>query len=425
MTSVPHVEETMHSAMFWIEHLQLGEEPLFTPEDRAQWHALWVRQGESLVDLVSVSPTIPAHRIRTWLDADDQFEDTLFTAQNVPLEPSFWLRVRENCNRPVEGSQIACRYAFATARASLRTLPTSTGAFKEGQVPHFDRMQETAIHLFEPLIVFHSSGDGLFSYVQMHNYRGWVQSDEIAMTDRQTFLDYVGNEHFLTAADSFEIQTHAGSKRIEYGARLPLQASSESEWSVLLPGRTEFGRFYPLVARVDIGPTAQVGPLSSTRRTLLEQAFRLLGEAYGWGDEQGLHDCSSFVMDVYRTIGLDLPRNAGEQERLVGVAKSVFSATMTPSERRAVLLRSHQAGDLLYMAGHTMIYLGEWEGRLYVLHDYSGYAVAQGQGDFRSVTVMEIGVSPLELHLTSGKTFLEALTTAISFAGFRGEVRAV
>jgi cell wall-associated NlpC family hydrolase len=159
--------------------------------------------------------------------------------------------------------------------------------------------------------------------------------------------------------------------------------------------------------------------LSSTRRTLLEQAFRLLGEAYGWGDEQGLHDCSSFVMDVYRTIGLDLPRNAGEQERLAGVAKSAFSATMTPAERRAVLLRSHQAGDLLYMAGHTMIYLGEWEGRLYVLHDYSGYAVAKGPGEFRSVTVMEIGVSPLELHLTSGKTFLESLTTAISFAGFR------
>jgi len=420
MMSVPHVEEAMHSATFWTEHLQLGEELLFTPEDCVQWHALWMRHEPSLVDLASVSPAIPAQRIRAWLDADDQFEDALFTAQNVPLEPSFWLRVRENCSRPGDGGQIVCRYAFATVRASLRTLPTSIGVFKEGQAPHFDRMQETAIHLFEPLIVLHSSGDGLFSYVQMRNYRGWVRSDEIAMTDRQTFLDYVGNEHFLTAADSFEIQTHAGSKRIEYAARLPLRTASESEWSVLLPGRTASGCFYPLVARVDGGPTAQVGPLPCTRRTLLEQAFRLLGEAYGWGDEQGLHDCSSFVMDVYRTVGLDLPRNAGDQERLPGVVKSVFSAAMTQAERRAVLLRCHKAGDLLYMPGHTMIYLGEWAGRLYVLHDYSGYAVAQGKEGFHSVAVMEIGVSPLELHLTSGKTFLEALTTAISFAGFRG-----
>lgn len=412
------MSEELHSAQFWSHHMKLNDQPLFTEEQRIQWHALWSHNVPSITDLASFPKQISHDQIRLWLDADDDgFREPFYDEHNQLLTNIFWTAVRDNCNKPTDERSITCTYAFAITRVDVRTLATSTGVFKEGQAPRFDRMQETAVHTFEPLIVLHRSRDKTFVYVQAQYYRGWVRNDQLAVVDYESFLRQLGSNHFLVVTGrTVTVTTTTADEHIqvEFAARLPLDQNYASPFVVTLPGRDENGMFYARSGSIASHADVHVGFLPCTRQSIVTQAFKLLGEPYGWGDEQGLHDCSSFVMDVYRVFGLNLPRNAGDQEQLPGVSRIVLSSDMTDLDRRRAFLDC-QSGDLIYMPGHTMIYLGEWEKRLYVIHDFSGYAERLDDGSFTYVPVLQVGVSPLEFYLLSGTTYLDALTTVLTF----------
>ena len=82
---------------------------------------------------------------------------------------------------------------------------------------------------------------------------------------------------------------------------------------------------------------------------IIQNAFRLLGIPYKFGGNSvyGV-DCSAFVMDVYRSVGIDLPRTAREQAQ--------FGFYVPPYQ--------WQPGDLLFFQtyavfpSHVAIYLG-------------------------------------------------------------------
>jgi len=411
------MSEELHSAQFWSQHMKLNDQLIFTEDERIQWQALWSHKVSSITDLTSFPKQISHDQIRLWLETDDQFREPFYDENNQLHTKTFWTAVRDNCNKPTDDRDITCMYAFSLSRVDVRTLATSTGVFKEGQAPHFDRMQETAVHTFEPLIVLHRSRDKAYAYVQAQYYRGWVRNDQLAMVDYESFLRQLRLDHFLVVTGrTITVTTADEHVQVEFSARLPLYQNGASEFVITLPGRDENGMFYARSGSIPLHADVHVGFLPCTRQSIVTQAFKLLGEPYGWGDEQGLHDCSSFVMDVYRVFGLNLPRNAGDQEQLPGVSRIVLSNDMTVLDRRRALLDC-QSGDLIYMSGHTMIYLGEWEKRLYVIHDFSGYAEKLDDGSFTYMPMMQVGVSPLEFYLLSGATYLDALTTVLSFQG--------
>ncbi|MCH3960309.1 MAG: NlpC/P60 family protein [Selenomonas sp.] len=39
----------------------------------------------------------------------------------------------------------------------------------------------------------------------------------------------------------------------------------------------------------------------------MKQAFRFLGDEYGWGGQNNSVDCSSFTQNVYRSFGIMIP----------------------------------------------------------------------------------------------------------------------
>ena len=53
--------------------------------------------------------------------------------------------------------------------------------------------------------------------------------------------------------------------------------------------------------------------LPLNRANLLRQGFKFLGERYGWGHSYNARDCSGFVSEVYRSFGVQLPRNTRDQ----------------------------------------------------------------------------------------------------------------
>jgi len=148
-----------------------------------------------------------------------------------------------------------------------------------------------------------------------------------------------------------------------------------------------------------------------TRRAVLEAAFALLESPYGWGDTGAGRDCSRFVMDVFESFGLLLPRNSARQAQA-----GTFSVTLSDQSdaERAEIIEAagHRGVVLLHFPGHIMLYLGlTAEGVPMAIHAFADYLEPCANGGETRRTVERIAVSDLELGRgTSRRSFLDRIT---------------
>jgi hypothetical protein len=121
-------------------------------------------------------------------------------------------------------------------------------------------------------------------------------------------------------------------------------------------------------------------------------------------------DCSAFVMDVYRSFGLMLPRNGDEQEQSTG--RTVSFASLGTDQRYG-LLDSLLPGASLHTPTHEMLYLGKHGGLYYVIHDITSYGDpdrVNADGSLAGVELKRVAVTDLSLTLRSGRTIIDSLT---------------
>jgi len=184
---------------------------------------------------------------------------------------------------------------------------------------------------------------------------------------------------------------------------------------VKLPARGADGQLEFRIGLIARSEDVRVGYLPLTRRNIITQAFKFLGQRYGWGGMFKTRDCSAFIMDNYRSMGVLLPRNAGEQgKQAVGITHTL-TKEMTLEERQAVFDRL-PAGTPIYMAGHAMLYLGKRDGDYYIIHDFAGFRVPDADGKLKSSTARCVFVTPLlATFLSDGKKYLEGIYAAREF----------
>src|SRR3546814_7378157 len=94
--------------------------------------------------------------------------------------------------------------------------------------------------------------------------------------------------------------------------------------------------------------------LFRSRANLIRQAFKFLGERYGWGHSYGTRDCSGFVSEIYRSFGVQLPRNTSAQSVSPALNRLAFDAGDS-RDKRMEAASGLQVGDLVYIPGHVMM----------------------------------------------------------------------
>ncbi len=101
--------------------------------------------------------------------------------------------------------------------------------------------------------------------------------------------------------------------------------------------------------------------LSGTRQAILSEASGYQGVPYVWGGTRrsGL-DCSGFVMNVFSTVGVDLPRVSSSQAQ---VGRAVTFEELQPGDRIYFDCNPNRPG-----VDHTGIYVGEG----YLIHASGG-----------------------------------------------------
>lgn len=336
----------------------------------------------------------------------------IFYHNGQPVSQNWKKKLYNECNY-VSLLKKSCKYAVTVRRCNVRRLPEQEGWYLSSEDTAFDVLQETVLEPSEAVIVLHYSRLGNYSYIQARTYRGWVLNADLGYTQRINWLNYIKPSMFITIL-SVKFSITNGRELLVYqmGARIPVRACLTSGVLLLVPAADEHGFLEEQVEYKAYETAFCLGRLPYTRENILRQAFTYLGKPYGWGGKCQTVDCSGLVMTVYQTVGLCLPRNAGEQALALPHAVEFSGRSL---EQKCQLFCSLKPGDLLFMSGHVMLYLGAADKKHFVLHALSGYKKQDLHGTSHLIDVMQVVVTDVSIERKRGGTFFEAIYRGGSF----------
>lgn len=303
---------------------------------------------------------------------------------------------------------IAHEFGFSLSWASIRAWPSDVEVFADPLGRIVELGQLSTLHTFEPVRIAGQSRDGAWYLIRSGTYDGWVRRSEIGWCDRTTFerfAEYPRNLVVVGRGVSAEPEetNFPHPQSLEFGAWIPLDDCAKEpfgwQYRVTLPYTLSDGQCQFRTARVPIQSAVSDGYLPVTRHSLVRSALNLLGDRYGWGGRMKRRDCSAFVMDVYRTLGLQIPRDAGPQEECFGGT----------SASRCIGLAEAMPGDLLFMPGHVMLSLGRQQGRDFAIHAFVGFAQTP---ESPTILCNQVMITPLDIYMREGgKRYADGVTS--------------
>ncbi|MBI4397693.1 MAG: SH3 domain-containing protein [Candidatus Omnitrophica bacterium] len=413
----PHVTEAMQKADFWIAQIPDATIPILSSEELRAWNQIASGESNSIIPDLSQFRAFSNRATLTKVLEEDlrgPRENKLFTRNKMLLAEEEIKKLSDMQNKNSIPLEISPRYGIVVNDTSLRALPTSEPLTEKPGDLEFDELQNTRARAFTSVLVLHTSTDGGWFYVQSPDMHGWVGVSHVALIPNERGLKSLSDpERFLTVLSDRLIvysdpECATPFTELRMGTRITLISAADSRTSpfkVLIPIRGSGGLVDVIPAYVKKSDDVCLGFLPYTREHVLRQAFKLLGTPYGWGGLWNGRDCSSFIQDVFATMGVCLPRNSKNQAE-AGNLLIEFSEKASNSEKEPALNETPAGISLLRLKGHIMLYLGKFEGRHYVIHNSSGYNTG---GLFRDTPhkLNRVVVSDLGLSKGSRKKSLE------------------
>ena len=365
-----------------------------------------VRSLESLQD------TISGEQVRTWIGALSRTPaQQLYDGHGVEVAPAELDELVHALALDAVPAMQATRFGLVTHRASLRTFPTARQVFNQRGDNDLDRFQESAFFPGTPVVVAHTDRSGDWVFVVGEFYAAWMSAEAVAVGERGIVLGYGRREPSLIVTGPQVRTMHSEDEPalselvLDMGVRVPLLQGSPADGPandrcgtdahvIELPVRTPGGGLRIARSMLPRSPDVSAAPLEYTRGVLIRQAFKFLGERYGWGHAHGARDCSGFVSEVYRSVGIELPRNSQDQAASEAFDRLVFDANVDRAARLAALRRL-QAGDLVYTPGHVMMVLGQTREGPWVIHDTNRPSMRDADGALRPLPANGVVVTPL------------------------------
>lgn len=399
-------------AGYWIAKLPDAERVALDADAIAARNAALPRLEPTWHDLAALPAALDRDAVRARIEKLSASPSrTLYAEDGHALAANELEALQDSLALEAIPERVPVSFALVSRRASLRTFPTTQRAFSKPDDVDIDRFQESALFPGTPVAVLHTSQDGRWRFVVAPNYAAWIQADALAAGSREGVLGYAAKQAQLVVTGS-GVRTAFDPARpslsrlpLDMGTHLPLLAdwprdepvsgqAAYAAWVVSMPARDANGRLQLVPALVPRGSDVRVGDLALSRANLLRQAFKLLGERYGWGHDYDGRDCSGFLSDVFATFGVRMPRNTGEQARSPAFAHESFDESDSRAKRMRAIT-GLQVGDLVYIPGHVLMVVGFEHGEPWVIHDVQGVSVRGADGGLRRIPLNGVSVTPL------------------------------
>jgi cell wall-associated NlpC family hydrolase len=417
-------------AAYWIAKLPDAERVALDAESIAARNAALPKLEPTWHDLVALPRVLDREAVRSQIEKRSSPPTrSLYADDGRALAADELASLQDSLALDAIPYSVPVRFGLIVHRAALRTFPTMQRVFSKPGDSDIDRFQESALFPGAPVAVLHASRDGRWRFVLAQNYAAWVQADALAEGSREDVLGYAAKRPQLVATGSgvrtvFDPTRSALSQLpLDMGVHLPWLAdwprdtpvsgqATYSAWVVSVPMRGAHGDLQLVPALIPRGQDVRVGDLPLSRANLLRQAFKLLGERYGWGHDYDGRDCSGFLSDVFATFGVRMPRNTGDQAKSPVFAHESFDESAS-REQRMRAVAALQVGDLVYIPGHVLMVVGFEHGEPWVIHDVQGVSVREG-GTLRRIPLNGVSVTPLlPLQFDAGHDYLARMTSIV------------
>jgi len=427
-TGVIGVETAQLDPQYWIARQEDAEklvlDAAMVAKQNARLHAL----DRSLYDLDALPAALARDQVLAWVRPLSTLpQEPLFDARGQAVPAATLAAIAQNAALDAIADSRDTRYGLVVQRAMLRSFPTMQRVFTAPDDHDIDRFQESALFPGDPVAVAHESRDGAWWFVVSPRYAAWVEKRFIALGAKDAVLGYGRRAPYriVTGAKVHTVFTPeepaVSELQLDMGVRVPVLADwpatdavngqhGYASHVIELPVRNEDGslRFAPALLPRREPSSPDYLPL--TKANIIRQAFLFLGERYGWGHSYNGRDCSGFVSEVYRSMGVELPRNTRDQ----AVSPALNRIELTAEDDRAKrmkLVRELQVGDLVYIPGHVMMVIGEVDGEPYVIHDTTGLSWHDGDGTAHRARTNGVTVSPLTpLMAGRNRSYVDRIT---------------
>lgn len=334
---------------------------IMTREEIIEYNNNLIVECPSLYDMSSPPSSFDGKEVHDAIEKYSMPYDDRYDKHKKRIENEERERIKNNRNIENIPDIVSTQYGVVTQRCNMRGFPTDIG-FYDGESGYYSSIQETELITGFPVLILHTSTDNQFYFVRSYFYSGWVKASCIGITDLDTYLGYVANNKFITI---LEPEIEFGNTILSMGCTLKYISEDDNYFYASMPISDASGKLSFIRASIE-KTYACYGYLEYNMANYYRQAFSYLGTMYSWGGENTGVDCSGFVCAVFRTFGIYLPRNTGDQSNYNGIV--VSSADTYISEA----LKDLKYPASVHRKGHVMLYLGEKEGVYYIIHAPQG-----------------------------------------------------
>ena len=328
-----------------------------------------------VMDVLSITGTKTQSYVKNLITAYSNINK--YTVYNdstkVSLTTSEKDTILSNRNLTNIPSTVTVKYGIISDFAWLRSYPTNHYSNNYGM----DRFQETSLNVGEGVVVYHESADKQWYFVQAENYNGWIEKKYVAECSYDELESFLKPENSLLVISDY---VTLESSHVRMGQVFPLVAKTDDSYTMKFPTRNSDGALVLKDLTVAKSNDYHEGYLDYTYYNVFNQAFKLLGIDYSWGDKDKLgRDCSSTMNAIYKCFGFMMPRNTTNQVAIPTYGSKVSGLTNAT-------VQNYKPGSLIFTSSHVMLYLGENEsGIAYLLHNTTsgnGECILQSLNDY-------------------------------------------
>ena len=434
---MPDVTPAMSEAGYWAALSQDADRVLMTPEEiKARNLAAVEATGTMLIDMKSAPETFDGvernQAIAASAKADAEYYcGWIYDGSGKIADWSFFQKMIDNCTDPRVSREQRMRFGIAVERTTLMCFPTDEHLHDDPADPDFEYNAVSAVNVNEPLWIYTTSRDGRFYLARSICCSGWVRAEDVALCkDRDEWIaawDIPDSEVLVITGGSVHTGVsnfcpEASERKLTVGTKLrsvePASVeglinnrSAYHNYIVELPARDETGVYQKVLALIPETADVHEGYLPLTRRNIAAVMLNNLGDAYGWGGMMDVEDCSGLVRQVYACFGLDIARNTTWQCNMP--APKVDMQDMSVEEKCRIL-DALPLGTVLTFNGHEMMYLGQKDGKYYVVSTVS--SLMNPADTSKRLRARDVMINTLDVRRANGRTWMQEIYQATLMA---------
>jgi hypothetical protein len=344
--------------------------------------------------------TFPGDSLRTLLQNARQTleKGTFYDFRKKKYDDEMKKKLIDNMQADSIPEMVIPKYGILVAPSHNMKYPTANEAWTEpnGWITNFS---VSSLDAASPVAVLHTSRDGEWLYVRSDIHFGWVPALHVATGSLKELRVFADAKNFVVATTG-KVSVYSRSEPgvflmdMYMGAKVPLVKKAGDGYHVLVPFRMPDGSFKAAPGRIRPDAGVSVGYQPFTQRNVITTFFSKLNDPWSGGDYYEGRHCCGTMRGVLRTFGIITLNSTTFQ---LHASDHVFSFPKeTPKEVKYSYLAKCEPGiTLLGSPAHVILYLGEADGRQYVIHS-TGYDYKRDDGTV--LLLRRVNVNDTELE---------------------------